>query len=290
MAANDDGAGQGGTAKSVLGVVAQVIAPSAVLVSLLFYFGWVRTNAIFMYFGVDPRLLAYGREDYLVRSAYSSFRPTVVLLVIVAVAFVSYLALKELLRHMHGAGRVRVIVGLGILGLLAVWVGASEAVSWWLPHRFPPAFAAFLLGAGAAVLEGVASLTGWEDWALGRRVILASVVVASLFWSFAISAQNSGDRLARGWGDAPSARPAITIVSREDLGVRGPGIDVERVPAATESPHGGRTVPWFRYTGLRLLIYSNQRWFLIPDQWGKHGDRRALVIRDSADLRIETSP
>lgn len=290
MAADRGEEGEDSAARSVLGMVAQVVAPSALLVSLLFYFGWVRTNAIFLHFGVDPRLLAYDREDYLIRSAYSSFRPTVVLLLAVAVAFLGYLSLRALLSHMPDKGRAAVLIVLGLVGVVALWVGASEAVSWWLPHRYPPAIGAFLLGAGAAALEGAASLAGWEDWALGRRLILAAIVVVSLFWSFAISAQNSGDRLARGWGDQPSSRPDITVVSREDLGLRGPGVEVERVPAGTGSPGGDGQTPWYRYTGLRLLIYSNDRWFLIPEQWGKDGDHRAFVLADSADLRIETAP
>jgi len=52
-----------------------VVTPFATLTGLLYYFGWVRTNAIYSHFGIDANLLAYSLQDYLVRSAGVAFRP-----------------------------------------------------------------------------------------------------------------------------------------------------------------------------------------------------------------------
>lgn len=282
--------GHAATARTFMELVGQVVAPTAVLVALLFYFGWVRTNAIFGHFGVDQRLLAYSREDYLLRSAGVAFRPTVLLLLSVAAAFLGYLALRTLLQHLTTRRRRVALIAVACAGCLALLVAVSQVLGVGLPSP-SPAVGAFLLGAGAAALEGAASLADWQEWRLLRRLVLGGVVLVSLFWSFAVAAQTSGDRLARFWAANPTSRPAITVVSREDLGLEGPGVTVERMTmeAAPADP-GPRRVPAYRYTGLRLLIYSNDRWFLLPEDWGQGGDRVVFVLGDSPSLRIETAP
>src|SRR4051794_19905322 len=64
-----------GDTKSILKDITGVLAPITVLTALLYYFGWVRTAAIFSRFGVDQRILAYTVDDYLLRSAGVAFRP-----------------------------------------------------------------------------------------------------------------------------------------------------------------------------------------------------------------------
>lgn len=68
-----DGYGGGelrdGIVSAVLGVVGTLVAPTAVVVGLLYFFGWVRTQAIFSYFGVDTRLIDYSSADYVLRSS-----------------------------------------------------------------------------------------------------------------------------------------------------------------------------------------------------------------------------
>jgi len=74
----------------VLEYVGLVIAPFATLTGLLYYFGWVRTNALFGYFGIDANLLSYTTQDYLVRSVGVAFRPCAALLAGAALALAAY--------------------------------------------------------------------------------------------------------------------------------------------------------------------------------------------------------
>ena len=73
-----------GNIKPILETIAGVLAPITVITGLLYYFGWVRTAAIFSHFGVDQRILAYSIEDYLLRSAGVAFRPLAFVLIGVA--------------------------------------------------------------------------------------------------------------------------------------------------------------------------------------------------------------
>jgi len=42
----------------------------------------------------------------------------------------------------------------------------------------------------------------------------------------------------------------------------------------------------FRYTGLRLLMYSGDRYFLVPDGW-RPGSGPLVVLADTDDVRVE---
>ena len=52
----------------ILALLGQVVAPSALLTALLFYFGWSYTNALASEFGIDPSVLVFNTGDYILRS------------------------------------------------------------------------------------------------------------------------------------------------------------------------------------------------------------------------------
>src|SRR4051812_28279547 len=66
----------------LLELIGSIAAPVTVLTALLYYF--VRTNAIFRYFGVDPAVLKFRLPEYLTRSAGPAFKPMVLLLLVTA--------------------------------------------------------------------------------------------------------------------------------------------------------------------------------------------------------------
>src|SRR5215510_12251894 len=80
-------------------LAASVVGPVTVLAALLYYFGWVRTAALFDYFGIDQRLLGYTTQDYLARSAGVAFRPTTALVLGALAAIVAHSQLGQLARR-----------------------------------------------------------------------------------------------------------------------------------------------------------------------------------------------
>ena len=84
------------TVKSILETVGRIIAPITVITALLYYFGWVRTGAVFGRFGVDQRVLAYSVDDYLLRSAGVAFRPFAFLLLGVATSIAIWYGLTHI--------------------------------------------------------------------------------------------------------------------------------------------------------------------------------------------------
>ena len=61
-----------------LGAIGAVASQAALLTALLYYVGWARANATFDEFGIDPGVVGYGTEDYVLRSINATFPALIV--------------------------------------------------------------------------------------------------------------------------------------------------------------------------------------------------------------------
>jgi hypothetical protein len=77
----------------VVEFVSRVLAPAGVLTAVLYYFGYVREQALFAYFGIDLGSLDFSTADYLVRSAGTLFFSLATLLVVAVMAVASHYVL-----------------------------------------------------------------------------------------------------------------------------------------------------------------------------------------------------
>lgn len=268
--------------QSIFENLARIAAPITVITALLYYFGWVRTGAIFNYFGVDQRLLAYTIQDYLLRSAGVAFRPFALILLAGTVSVVLWRLLGNLNAGARLNARIRLLVAL----LAAVLLVYSGAVLFGLTRARSPVLAAIALGVGVILMEWVVSLsrgrakTSSANVVLARRLLIVGGLLLALFWATAIYAQQSGERLARAWGNQPALRPSAIVLSETDLQLAGPGITATRL---SEEEGGFR----YRYEGLHLLIYSNSRWFLFPEHWNSDMQATVVVLQDEPTIRVE---
>jgi hypothetical protein len=271
--------------RSILETLARIAAPITVVTALLYYFGWVRTGAIFNYFGVDQRLLAYTIQDYLLRSAGIAFRPLAFVLLSGAVCIVLWRLLRRLSTGAKSNSRIRVSLAFLAVALLVY----SGVVLFGLARVRSPLLAAIALGVGVILAELVVSLSGAPaepaaaNAVLGRRLLIVAGLLLALFWATAIFAQQSGQQLAQAWGNQPTLRPSAIVLSEKDLQLIGPGITATRISIEGEGFH-------YKYQGLRLLIYSNSRWFLYPENWDSDTQAAVVVLRDEPTIRIEMQP
>ncbi|MEV4533083.1 hypothetical protein AB0J82_04545 [Asanoa sp. NPDC049518] len=115
--------------------LAAALAPMAAVTGLLYYFGWVRTGALFGQFGVDQRLLGYSAQDYVLRSAGVAFRPAAVLAltaagVVAGVRSLARLRARDPDRASSVSQILGVVVGLLILfGVAVVFTDASYRIA-----------------------------------------------------------------------------------------------------------------------------------------------------------------
>ena len=100
-----------------------------------------------------------------------------------------------------------------------------------------------------------------------------------LFWATSEYAAALGrgraERLALGL----SSRPGVIAYGKEQLGLRDSGV-LEETLAGAHSAFG------FRHAGLRLLIRSDDKCFLLPNGWTR-STGTAIALPDVSGLRFE---
>jgi hypothetical protein len=67
------------------------------VVGLFYYFGYVRRQALFGYFGIDANLLDFGPQDYLVRSAGVAFKPIGIVLLAALAGYAGWMLAEQAL-------------------------------------------------------------------------------------------------------------------------------------------------------------------------------------------------
>ena len=265
-----------------------VVAPASLVSGLLYYFGWVRTNAQARYFGIDPSVLDFSTKDYLLRSISPTFWPLVLLLVTVLLgAFGHWRAcswLESPSRHaaLRRAAFVAGAAGLTLLGfgLLATnWRAATG-------HHLLLTPVAFALGVpltGYAVYlfarlrpGGTTPGSTWPYLPAVAVTIATSLFVLSLFWAMGDYAHMKGRRLARQIESNLALLTNVVLYSDHSLGIEAPGV------AESETPAGEGALR-FRYSGLKLLVRSQDRYFLLPARY----EGTAIVLTEEEGMRLE---
>jgi hypothetical protein len=271
----------------IVEVIGAIAAPVTVLTGLLYYFGWVRTNAVFGYFGADPALLEFGLPEYLTRSAGTAFKPIVVLLVVTALVLIGGWAIAMAERRWPGPITVHgrrfalrpVALALLVFGVVAVLLALASAVG--LAAYLPAAWAALALACGGlAAWYGARHLVSPSGSrhrpSIVERVLLFAVIATALFWATAAYSQQVGIKLARFIDTHPATQPEVTIHSVEDLNLwTAPGT----AKGQGKFPH--------TYQGFRLLYYANERWFLLSGERTAADRHRLVIVRDDESIRVD---
>lgn len=115
-------------------------------------------------------------------------------------------------------------------------------------------------------------------WTIG--VLVYVVIGASIFWATATVAQWSGLGLAKYDAQHFDNLPSVILDTKERLFLRdGPVIEETILPQSE-----GQTFH-YRYRGLRLLIESQNRMFLVPDEWSPSDS--TLIVSLDGSVRVQ---
>ncbi len=287
----DDGSRVVGRAFEFAG---QVLIPAGVLSAVLYYFGYVREQALFSYFGVDLGSLEFTTTDYVVLSAGPVFAPLARIWLIAILALVAHHVLVVLLRDAKPRGWRVVWSGLAVVAMLLLVVGA-------IGLQFPfdvvsPLVASVALGAGALLLEYSMWMAGTDPglkrtllelvekvkWP--RRALLVGLALVAAFWLTANVAHRNGIETARAIELSLATRAEAVVYSTQRLQLSGPGVDV----AALDDAESGFA---FQYVGLRILVHTGGRWFLLPAGWQHDNEATVFLLPDdSDDIRVDLRP
>ncbi len=288
---------EGGGEATVLRTVQSlgaVVGPTALLTALLFYFGWARANAQASYLGLDVTLFDFSTQDYLLQSISSVVVPFgEVLLVALLLLWAHRIVSGRLARQPGHPAWPWVSGALAVVGTVAFVVGValynddtpSDAVLLLTPLSF-------VVGVGLvsyAVLvdrrrRGLPSGPD-GDGSASRALPPLSVIIVSmlvgvgLVWGVANYADIKGRQLGEFVADQLAFRPGVVVYSEKRLQIDEPGVTETRF-GDPDSAYG------FRYDGLKLLLRSKSRFFLVPASWTVDGGT-TIVLPETDSIRLE---
>ncbi|WP_331737761.1 hypothetical protein [Streptomyces sp. NBC_00019] len=248
----------------------------------MLYAGSIYTNAYFGYFHVDSFAMGFSTLELGMRSLRLATLPA---LVAVALALLVP-AVPRLLITLHLAERhVRRLRVFGQAAARAypafVAAGVVLMVLWrWIQ---PAAWSAPLLVSAGLLLGQTRSAAPAGEPRRPAWERAVSVLVAGLFliWVVALIAGQLGRQDAHRDADQLVRRVAVIVLSTEPLSIAAPGPHVEDL--------GPDAHYRYRYSGLRLLIQRDQRYYLLGLGWSKATDPTYVIVDDDT-IRIELRP
>jgi hypothetical protein len=279
----------------VLNLVTKFGPPITVVTALMLYFGWARADAQSRAMGIDVSMFGYTTQDYVLRSLSTLYLP---LLALGGVAL-GWLALHRRVTSLAETPAGRPTVHLGArVGLLAgvALAAATLLMGWRLPDTWPLAVPLTLAAAVAVAgyCTSLASRTAepvpgrsqsGSAERVTRAVLIGGVVSLALFWELSSYATVVGRGYAQRITQTVSSLPRVTVTSPDPLGVQAPGVHEESVAVTGD---GSAKSVRYRTTGLRLLVVSGGRIFLLNDGW-RPGAGVLVVLPDDDSLHWQLS-
>lgn len=290
----------GETWRSALKGITTLVAPTTVITSLLYYFGWARTTEQARVMGLEQSLLGYSTSDYILRSMSSLFAPIFIGLAVLTVGLTIHAAIINTdwgIEHSSASGRrgpAKLL--LGFIALAAIG-GAVLLTTGLLGARQAEPTRREVIGSPLFVTLGI-GLIGYSVH-LRRRVFMTSdprdklstearglrllsatlfpfLLLLGLFWTVSKYAAVKGRDLAMLIDQRQSQFPDVRIYSAQPLQLQPPVIERQVGPPDSAFP--------FEYTGLKLLFRSDKKYFLRPV-----GSDVNILIPESLDVRFEFS-
>jgi hypothetical protein len=293
--AEDGGAGKeaettqkGTMAPSVLDWFA-VIGPVTVLTGILVYFGYVSSKSFYEYFGVSLSVLGLPSSEYVLRSPDTLFKPAVTVILVLLLVLLVHQVLMMVLPRTRASTQRAVTLAMLLLAL------ASGALALDGLFREPRgAISGVALGAAGFLVE----YTFWtasklqvlppklgDLYSAGltlRRGLITALVIAAAFWATTNVAYSDGISAARGVEQSLPIQGQAVVYSNLEL----------QMPRANVKKLIGKDAAYrFRYNHLRVLYYTDHRWFLLPVGW--HHDNGLTVVvlsEDPGKVRVDLAP
>ncbi|WP_131740012.1 hypothetical protein [Actinomadura roseirufa] len=295
-AEHDEPPGDDRTVGRLAELAGRVLASAGVLTAILYYFGYVREQALYTYFGVDLGTVGFTTTDYVVLSAGPVFAPLASAGVLGVGVLIAHHLLVHLMRDASHRWRgvmcaclVAVALTLLTIGAVSLHLRGDRAVG-------GPYFSPMALLAGAVLLEyaaenatayGVATGTWSEILASTRalrRLLVVVIALVAAFWATANVAQRHGLNAARAAALSLPISAEAFVYAKERLQISGQGVTMVRL--------SGRDSAFaYLYKGLRILAHQGGHWILLPVGWTRDNGERVILLPDSgSDLRVELAP
>ena len=294
-------------ARSLIEKFTRVMAPSTVVVGLLYYFSSTYKNAYFSFFGVRPGELGLSTQDYLLGSPSAVFLPLWFLLTCGLLGLLLAVLVRSRLpgtgrlpgpgpgvSARRGPGRSRAAAaGAAAVGAAMLLMGWAVFLQppWWraVVVRLPPGWRRDLLPPLVVVLGAVLLLlvlrpdTTATTTAAGDRTratargLLIAVLILGLFFDAAQYAAGAGRAQARDVAAGFPRSTRVLVLSRYPVSHYAEGIGYRDLGA-------GRGPYRYQYAGFVVLAKSPSRYYLVS------AERRlrdvTVVLPDDDSVRV----
>lgn len=276
-------------------MVGAIVAPTTLLTSLLFFFGWSRAYWFYDYFGVHSTLLGLTSQDYVQQSLDGLFVPLTIVACVVLVALWVHTVLRSRLAAGASPRLLRVLLpALAAGGLVLTAAGLWSVVATTVLNRYLAA-APISLAVGVVLLVYAAHLwrstrAGGDGAAPPRAAWLAVaewagvfvLVGLSMFWAANDYSAAVGRSRARQFVAELPIYPSAVVYSERSLNLRAPGVREVRCQDQEAAYR-------YRYDGLKLVLQSGDQYLFLPETWTPANGVAILMPRNDT-LRLEFIP
>lgn len=112
-----------------------------------------------------------------------------------------------------------------------------------------------------------------------QLLVLIALGLLGFLWTVSLYAERVGRNAATGLvADFPN-RSMVVVYSTERIAIAGPGVKVDEINQPGSKYR-------YKYTGLRLLIRSSDKYLLLPVNW-QRGRDHVFVVQDDESIRID---
>ena len=288
--------------RTTLRGLATLVAPTSVVTSLLYYFGWTRASRQSQAMGFHVSLLGFSTQDYVLQSLAPMFWPLLVGLLVSIAGLLLHAGVllyasrsasdlevqerEQRRRQIRWFARGVAVLGavLAALGL----IGASvDTVDRLVSIGYPLCLTAAIICLSYAIylsqrfrrIEARRRMTPeLRGMQLGLSALVVLLLLLTLFWSVSNYAENKGVDLALRIERTLPSFPDVTIYSAKRLFLP---------PPTAEVSLGGEDGAYrFKYTGLKLLYRTKSSYWLRPNSRPPQAN---VFIAETPELRFEFS-
>jgi hypothetical protein len=274
-----------------------IAGPVSLATVVLYYFGWVRSNAIASYWGYSTDLIGLGNEDFLLRSVEALYRPLAVGVLMLLAAHHVLRWARTAIEERRGDDRrlQRASSVLLVLGGLMVAVGAGRlgGIENELQHHVWYITGTLLIAGPIVMAAGlwVRAACAWRarsasdaTWptrllTLSTVAILVAVGLVGVFTLTTQFASRVGTGRAIRTEQVLADLAAVTLYSQDRLYLNTVSV------GETELPDDDGMYRW-RYDNLRLLTSGNGHAILLPGGYDDN-NATAFVLPVGDGVRID---
>lgn len=260
------------------------VAPISLATAILIYTSWVRTSAYLDYFGAQPSMLGLTPQDYLLRSGSAAFAVLIGVGLLCLMATLLWQAanlVSDKLSELWLRRTRRAVSLCAAAGFVFVFLAGSATDVTTNPDR--------LARGGILIVSAIVlmrTLRRSQDKKPSAGIYFAQgsilmIVVLLATISITQYETDEGTAVAEYLDTDQASLPQVAVLSSEPLDVPG---DLVVASSVNLTP----TKSAYRYTGLRLLEYGNDRWLLLAGR--RQGARSSvLVIKDGDGVHVEVT-